>query len=91
MTNTESNNPAVEAAALAPQIRAAKYDIQSQSTLPDSLASAMVEANLFQLFVPKAIGGPQTDPITAFRAVEELSKVDGSVGWCSFVASAISI
>ena len=91
MTNTESKNPAVEAAALAPQIRAAKYDIQSQSTLPDSLASAMVEANLFQLFVPKAIGGPQTDPITAFHAVEELSKVDGSVGWCSFVASAISI
>ncbi|MEC8856906.1 MAG: acyl-CoA dehydrogenase family protein, partial [Chloroflexota bacterium] len=57
--------------------------IQFRSALPDPLIEAMSEANLFQLFVPGAIGGPQTDPITAFRAVEELSKADGSVGWCS--------
>ena len=41
--------------------------------------------------MPKSIGGPETDPVAAFRAVEELSKVDGSVGWCSFVATAISM
>ncbi|PKB72208.1 MAG: hypothetical protein BZY87_01550 [SAR202 cluster bacterium Io17-Chloro-G6] len=50
----------------------------------------MAQAGLFQLYVPRVIGGPETDPITAFRAVEELSRVDGSVGWCSFVASAVS-
>jgi alkylation response protein AidB-like acyl-CoA dehydrogenase len=91
MTDTKTMDPVAAAAALGPQIRAARNDIQSQATLPDSLADAMAEANLFQLFVPKTIGGPQTDPITAFLAVEELSKVDGSVGWCSFVASAISM
>lgn len=91
MTDPKSKDPAAAAAALAPQIRAAKGDIQFRSALPDPLIEAMSEANLFQLFVPGAIGGPQTDPITAFRAVEELSKVDGSVGWCSFVASAISM
>ena len=91
MTNARSNDPIAAATALAPQVRAVKDLIQSQSTLPGPLADAMASAGLFQLFVPKAIGGPQTDPLTAFRAVEELSKVDGSVGWCSFVASAISM
>lgn len=91
MTDTRTDDPVAAAIALAPQIKAAKDEIQAQSTLPNSLVKAMAEANLFQLFVPRSIGGPETDPITAFLAVEELSKVDGSVGWCSFVASAISM
>lgn len=37
------------------------------------------------------IAGPETDPITAFTAVEEFSKVDGSVGWRSWVTSAVSM
>ena len=78
MTDPKSKDPAAAAAAaLAPQIRAVKDDIQSRSTLPDPLIDTMSEANLFQLFVPGTIGGPQTDPITAFRAVEKLSKLMG--------------
>ena len=91
MSDIQTHDPVAAAKALASQIKAARAEIQSQSQLPDSLAEAMAQAGLFQLYVPAAIGGPETDPITAFKAVEELSKVDGSVGWCSFVASAISM
>lgn len=91
MTSTKTHDPVAAAKALAHQIRAAKDEIQSQCKLPDSLVKAMVQGGLFQLYVPRVLGGPETDPITAFRAVEELSRVDGSVGWCSFVASAVSI
>ena len=91
MSDIQTHDTVAAAKALASQIRAARAEIQSQSQLPDSLAEAMAQAGLFQLYVPAAIGGPETDPITAFKAVEELSKVDGSVGWCSFVASAISM
>ena len=91
MSDIQTHDPVAAAKALASQIRAARAEIQSQSQLPDSLAEAMAQAGLFQLYVPAAIGGPETDPITAFKAVEELSKVDGSVGWSSFVASAISM
>lgn len=91
MTSTKTQDPVAAAKALAPQIRAAKDEIQSGCRLPESLVQTMAQSGLFQLFVPRAIGGPEIDPITAFRAVEELSKVDGSVGWCSFVASAVSI
>jgi len=91
MTDTKTQDPVAAAKALAPQIVAAKDEIQFQCRLPDSLTDAMAQAGLFQLYVPKTIGGPETDPVTAFLAVEELSKVDGSVGWCSFVASSISV
>ena len=91
MTSTASHDPVAAAKALAPQIRAARNEIQSQCRLPDPLTEAMAQAGLFQLYVPRVMGGPEIDPITAFRAVEELSKADGSVGWCSFVASAVSI
>ena len=87
MTSTKTHDPVAAAMALAPQIRAARDEMQSRCRVPKSL----FQAGLFQLYVPRVIGGPETDPITAFQAVEELSKVDGSVGWCSFVASAVSI
>ena len=91
MTSTRSHDPVAAAKALVPQIRAARDEIQSKTRLPDSLTKPMAEAGLFQLYVSKAIGGPEVDPISAFRAVEELSKVDGSVGWCSFVANSIAM
>ena len=77
--------------ALGPRIRAAKDHIQSQSSLPGSLIYAMAEANFFRLFVPKTIGGQETDTITAFRPVEVLSSMDGSVAWSPFVAIAFSV
>ncbi|MCH7737510.1 MAG: acyl-CoA dehydrogenase family protein [Chloroflexi bacterium] len=91
MSDSKIKDPVAAAKALAPQIKAARDYIQSRCALPRKLVQAMAQANLFQFYVPRSIGGPETDPITAFHAVEELSKVDGSVGWCSFVASAISM
>ena len=91
MGNTIAGDPVAAAKALEPQIRAARDEIQSQCQLPDSLAESMAKAGFFQLYAPRSIGGAETDPITAFNVVETLSTIDGSVGWCSFVASAISM
>ena len=51
----------------------------------------MDEAGLFQLSLPRSMGGLETDPITSFRAVEELSKIDGSVGWCAMLSSGSAV
>jgi alkylation response protein AidB-like acyl-CoA dehydrogenase len=76
---------------LAPQIRALRHELDETRHLPSSLAHTMAEAGLFQLHVPRAIGGPEYPPLTAFRVIEEISKVDGSVGWCAMIATAISL
>ena len=75
---------------LAPMIRANLGRIESECQLPPELAAAMAEKGLLGLYVPKCLGGPQLDPITAFHVVEEISKVDGSAGWCSFNGTALT-
>lgn len=51
----------------------------------------MDDAGLFRTYMPSALGGPEMDPISAFRIVEELAMSDGSVGWCAFIAGSLSL
>ncbi|MDP6605959.1 MAG: acyl-CoA dehydrogenase family protein [Dehalococcoidia bacterium] len=78
------------ARALAPRIREAADEIESLRRLPDELARAMSEAELFRLYAPRAYGGPQVDPLTALRVVEEISRADGSAGWVAMLGSGVS-
>ena len=75
---------------LVPMIRANLDRIDSERQLPPELAAAMADKGLFSMYVPKCLGGPELDPVTAFHVVEEISKVDGSTGWCSFNGSAVT-
>ena len=75
------------ARALAPQIRDARDELESGRRLPATLAQALDQAGLMQLYLPRSMGGPEIDPITYYHVIEELSKVDGSVGWCAFLSS----
>ena len=91
MTTTSGSNPVAAAKALRSQIIAVREEIGASHQLPKSLSDAMAKADLFQLYVPRSMGGPETDPITAYQAVEEVSISDGSAGWCCFVSSGVSI
>ena len=64
--------------------------IDSDCQLPPELAKAMNDEGLFRLYVPKVLGGPELDPITAYHVVEEISRADGSAGWCSFNGTALT-
>ena len=64
--------------------------IDSERQLPPELAKSMADENLFGLYVPRSLGGPELDPINAFHVVEEISKIDGSAGWCCFNGSTIT-
>ena len=93
MRHTVSVTDDVVAAAvnLAPVIRAARDELEAIRHMPASLAQAMADAGLLQLYLPRAMGGPELPPLTAFRAIEALSKVDGSVGWVAMIASTVSL
>ena len=65
---------------LAPVIAENVSRIDSERQLPPELAKLMADENLFGLYVPKILGGPELDPLTAFYVVEEISKIDGSAG-----------
>jgi indole-3-acetate monooxygenase len=67
---------------LAPQIRSAADEIEQQRRLPIGLVEAMAQAGLFRLWIPRVLGGEETDPMTLVRVVEEVSRADGAAGWC---------
>jgi alkylation response protein AidB-like acyl-CoA dehydrogenase len=78
------------AKSMLPKIRENLSRIDSECQLPADLAEAMAEKGLFGLYVPKILGGPELDPITAFPVVETISTVDGSAGWCCFNGTALT-
>ena len=78
------------AKSIAPEIAANRERIEAERQLPPGLAAKMAEKQLFGLYVPKELGGPETDPITAFHVVEEIAQADGSAGWCVFNGTAVS-
>ena len=85
--------PDIVAAArrLAPAVRAAREEAEQTRQTPPALAAAITEAGIYQMYLPRSMGGPETPPLTAFRVVEELSIADGSVGWCAMIATALSL
>lgn len=74
--------------ALEPDIRAAADTMEAERRLPTPLARALAEAGVFRMGVPRAYGGTELDPMAQVRVVEELSRIEGSIGWLSMISSA---
>ncbi|CAI8018652.1 Flavin-dependent monooxygenase, oxygenase subunit HsaA [Geodia barretti] len=55
--------------------------------IPADLAESVEKAGVYQLFLPARMGGPQLDPMTAYRVIEEVSRVEASVGWCGLLSN----
>ena len=75
-------------AAIEPEIRAAAANIEAERKLPPALAHRLMESGAFRMGVPEAYNGPAIDPMGQVRVVEELSRIEGSVGWLSMISSA---
>jgi alkylation response protein AidB-like acyl-CoA dehydrogenase len=84
--NEKHTSPLAMAAALGPEILACADAIECERQLPPSLVDAMTAAGLFKLSVPQTLGGTEADPATLVRVIEEVSRADGSTGWCLMIA-----
>jgi len=70
---------------LAPLVETFRDRFDVDRTLPPALVDAMHEAGLFRMWVPRALGGAELDPLSFLTVIEELSRLDGSVGWCAVI------
>lgn len=73
-----------------PVIAAARGDGERLRSMPTPVAKALGEAGLLQMYLPKALGGPELPPLAAFQAIEEIATADGSIGWCAMIATLFS-
>ena len=62
-------------------IRSCADQIEADRELPRSLFEALADAGLFQLALPRALGGAEIDLPTYVQVLEEIGKADASTGW----------
>jgi alkylation response protein AidB-like acyl-CoA dehydrogenase len=74
--------------ALAPLIADCAPEMVAARRLPLRLVEELRKLGAFRMAVPKIYGGLELDPMTQVRVVEELSRMDGSVGWCAMISTA---
>jgi alkylation response protein AidB-like acyl-CoA dehydrogenase len=82
MSGTAPSSFIEAAKGLASKIRDSAQEIEQARRLPLSLVEAMAQAGLFRLWIPRVLGGEETDPMTLVRVVEEVARADGAAGWC---------
>jgi alkylation response protein AidB-like acyl-CoA dehydrogenase len=49
------------------------------------VAAALAAGELLRLYVPRALGGREADPLTGFEVVEAMASADPATGWVTFV------
>jgi indole-3-acetate monooxygenase len=75
---------------LIPDVLAARDEGERLRRVPTYMAEALAKAGLLQMFLPRSMGGPELPPAVVFHAVEEISRADGAIGWCTMIATCIS-
>jgi alkylation response protein AidB-like acyl-CoA dehydrogenase len=70
---------------LAPLVDTLRDRFDLDRTLPPVLVDAMHAAGLFRMWVPHDLGGAELDPLSFLTVIEELARLDGSVGWCAVI------
>lgn len=77
----------VTARSFAPEIISRAEEIETGRRLPADLAHKLAAAGLFRLAQPRVYGGTECHPADIVRVIEEISRADGSVGWCVMIAA----
>ena len=57
-------------------------NINADRKIPDQLINEMAQKGFFRLLIPKTYKGGEIDYLDYLSLVQEISKADGSMGWC---------
>jgi alkylation response protein AidB-like acyl-CoA dehydrogenase len=71
---------------LEPLIRAHADEAERNRRLSTAVVTAMADAGIFRMYTPHTLGGLEVDPLTFYQVVEAIARIDGSTGWCVFIA-----
>jgi alkylation response protein AidB-like acyl-CoA dehydrogenase len=80
-------DPLARAHDLAPLIETSAAEGERLRRLPESLVTALHDAGLYRLLLPRSLDGAELDPATFVRVMEAVSRADASTAWCLCQAS----
>ena len=81
ISSSEAQSPLDAARKLAAMIRSCAAQSEADRELPRPLFEALADAGLFQLALPRALGGAEIDLPTYVQVLEEIGKADASTAW----------
>jgi alkylation response protein AidB-like acyl-CoA dehydrogenase len=84
-------DPLAQARKIGPAIASVADEIETTQEIPEPVLTTLHESRLFRLLLPRSGGGDQIEPWTYLRAVEEIARHDGSVGWNVFVSNSSAL
>jgi indole-3-acetate monooxygenase len=77
--------------ALVDTVRSLQPDIERNRRLPAELVDEFRSAGLFAMGIPASLGGGEASLTDMVRSIEEISRADGSAGWCVMIAATSGI
>jgi alkylation response protein AidB-like acyl-CoA dehydrogenase len=75
-------DPLTRARELAPLIASSAAEGERTRRLPEPLVTALHDAGLYRLLLPRALDGAELDPATFVGVLEAVSRADASPAWC---------
>jgi alkylation response protein AidB-like acyl-CoA dehydrogenase len=84
-------DPVAQAQYIGPSIAEAADQIERDQQFPAALLAKIIETRLPRMLLPRSAGGDEIEPWIYLRAIEEISRHDGSVGWNLFVANSAAL
>lgn len=76
---------------LALAVDAASDEIERTQRIPEPLLTGLHQARLFRMLLPRSAEGDAIEPTPYLRIIEEISRHDGSVGWCLFTGNSSAL
>jgi alkylation response protein AidB-like acyl-CoA dehydrogenase len=67
---------------IAPMLVAAGEQIDIERELPAQAITAMVDAGLFRMLLPRSLGGAELLPAQYVPIIEAIARIDASTAWC---------
>jgi Acyl-CoA dehydrogenases len=86
-TAVSERDPIQVATKLGPSISETVNEEESKGRLSETVVNALRESGFFKLFLPKSLGGLETDPLTMAKVVEEVASHNTAAGWSLMVAN----
>jgi indole-3-acetate monooxygenase len=76
---------------LVPLIAAAADQIEHERRIPEPVLTALFDAGLYRLLLPRAFAGGEVDPVSFVEIIETVAKADASTAWCLCQAAGCSM
>jgi alkylation response protein AidB-like acyl-CoA dehydrogenase len=66
-------------------------EVLEEGRIPPPLVEALYDTGVFKAMLPREVGGLEAEPVEWLQMIEELARMNASVGWMAFIQSGVGL